>query len=277
MFAIVLTAVASFFQEIGSSIGKIKVSRGEESIYTMWFLNFLWGIIFFGIVALWKGDFVFSAASLPTFGIRLILELFQMTATMYAIAKADRSTFGFVRTGTIPILLFIDISLGYSINTQQFLGITIITAGLLFLFINHGIKTKGIWFVAFTTVNAAATISLYKYNITHFNSVTGEQIVLLAILLTYCFLMAVFISRQNPLRFLTKPIYLLQSAAMGVSDVLMSFAYLFASPSIITTAKRALTVLWAIFAGNVYFKEKHLLIKTIGFLIITIGLFLIPT
>ncbi len=276
MFGVLLIAAATFLEEIGSSFGKIKISHKEVSIYTIGFLNFMWGIVFLGIIAIWQGAFVFSKESLPTFTIRVILELLQVTTTMWAIVKADRSTFGFVRTGTIPLLLLVDLALGYTLTMNQFIGISIITLGLLVLFMNHGIRTKGIWFVAFSTVNAVITISLYKYNITHFNSVAGEQITLLLILLIYCFFMALLVARENPLRFAIKPIYLFQTAIMGIGDALTSFAYLFASASIITTSKRALSVLWSILSGNVYFKEKHIVVKAIGFVIIALGLFLIP-
>jgi len=63
-----------------------------------------------------KGSFGFSMASLPTFGARLLLEIILSTTTITAIAKSDRTTFTFLRTTTVPLLLLVDLALGYAVG-----------------------------------------------------------------------------------------------------------------------------------------------------------------
>ena len=272
MIGFILVLVASFWEEVGSSIGKLKVQERKESIYTFGFLSLLWGTIFLFITAIVRNDFVFSPASLPTLGIRIILEVLQVHVSILAITRADRSTFGFLRILTIPLLLTTDIVLGYTIGTNEIIGISVIVVALIFLFINHGIKKEGAWLVIFTAINAVATISLYKYNITHFNSVEVEQIIVHIVLLAYFIFMAIQIAKENPFRFLRNPVFFAQSAAAGVGTVLLSFAYLFGSASVITTIKRAAAIFWAMLSGNRFFKEKGFFIKLLSLVFIVIGL-----
>ncbi|MDP6387873.1 MAG: hypothetical protein QGG63_01165 [Candidatus Pacebacteria bacterium] len=166
----------------------------------------------------------------------------------------------------------VDLVLGFTIGFNQFIGIGIIILGFIVLMINHGLKKKGIWLVLFTMVNAVATISLFKYNITHFNSVETEQIIVMSVLMIYMLLMASFIKREHPVQFLKKRSFFVQSFSTGIASVLMSFAYVFAPASIILTGKRSLAVMWAMLFGSFYFKEKKLLIKIAAFILITIGL-----
>ena len=272
MIGFVLVIAAAFFLEIGDSIGKTEVSEKKESVYTFGFLMLLWGTLFLFALAFIRDSFVFSIASLPTLGIRAILEIAQAHVSVLAVTRADRSTFGFLRILTIPLLLFIDVALGYSIGGGQIIGIGIVVAALAILFINHAIRKECAWLVVFTAVNAAITISLYKYNITNFNSVEVEQGIIHIILLLYFFVMAMMIAKENPIQFLKKPLFFGQSIAAGVGTVLVSFAYLFGAASVITTAKRAATILWAILSGNIYFEEKHFIIKMVSLALIAIGL-----
>jgi len=277
MFGIILAFVSSIFREAGTSIGKSKALQHKESIYTMGFLNLFWAVIFFFGYALFiRGEFIFLLASLPTFGVRLILEVIQAHVTMKAIVASDRSTFGFLRIWTLPLLLGVDIFLGYTIGLSQMLGISVIIVAFIFLFINHGIKRKGAGLVIFTAINAVATISLFKYNITHFNSVEAEQGLVALVLLVYFFFMARYIAKERPLLdFMRQPVFFFQSFAMGIAGVLMSFAYVFAPASVITSAKRSLTVLTSTISGNLYFREKRFFVKIIAFLLIALGIVLL--
>jgi len=273
MVWLLLAAAATLFSEVSVSIGKFEVALHKESIYTVGFLNLFWSTIFFFFIILFiRQDFLFSLDSLPTFGIRAFLEIAQAHVGVLALTRADRSTVGFIMIGTIPLLLIIDVVLGYAIGFLQMIGIGIIILAFIFLLINHGIRKKGIWYVVFVTVNAAITISLFKYNITHFNSVEAEQGLMSLIVLIYFFLMAFFIAKESPMQFFKKPIFFIQSASSGIGGVLMSFAYLFAAASVITAAKRAFTVLWTILSGKVYFHEKHLFVKLVSFALIAAGL-----
>lgn len=276
MFGILLAFASSLFRETGTSIGKSQALEKKESVHTMAFLNLFWAAIFFFAYAFFiRGEFLFDLASLPTFILRAALEILQLHFTMRAIVIADRSTFGFLRIWTIPLLLVVDITLGYAISFEQILGISLIVISFIILFINHGIKKKGAGFVLFTAINAVATISLFKYHITYFNSAEAEQGIITLILIAYSFIMARYVAKENPLRFLTKRIFFFQSMAWGIGSVLMSFAYLFGPASIITAAKRALTILTSTLAGNFYFHEKKLIIKLISFTLIALGIILL--
>lgn len=105
MFGVLITAIAASFEEIGSSIGKAKINSCQASCYTVGFLNLIGGTVLIATIGLIRDSFVFSLESLPTFIPRLILEMILMDLTMRALARADRSTFGFIRTTTIPLLL----------------------------------------------------------------------------------------------------------------------------------------------------------------------------
>ncbi|MBI2048003.1 MAG: hypothetical protein HYT27_02590 [Parcubacteria group bacterium] len=272
MIGILLVLAATFFEEISDSIGKHAVSEKKESLYTFGFLALLWGTVFLLLSAFIRDAFVFSFASIPTLGVRVILEIVQIHVTLLAITIADRSTFGFLRITTIPLLLVVDILLDYSIGIYGLWGIGLIVLALIVLFINHGITKKGAGLVLFAAVNAVATISLYKYNITHFNSVEVEQGIVHIALLIYAFTMATLVAKENPIRFLKNPLFLGQSFASGIGTVFISFAYLFGAASVITTVKRAAAILWAMLSGNVYFKEKRFLIKAFSLILIIVGL-----
>ena len=113
----------------------------------------------------------------------------------------------------------------------------------------------------FTAVNAVATLSLYKYDITHFNSVETEQVLVQLVLLIYFFVLAVVVARENPFTFLRKRAFIAQASASGLATSFTSYAYIFAPASIITAALRASAVLFSVVSGEYYFKEKRLLLK----------------
>lgn len=272
MFGIFLTAIGTFFEEIASSFGKWEILHKEENIYTFGFLNYFWVLIIFIIFAVIKNNFIFNFASIPIFGLLIILEMAQTYSTLHAIKEADRSTLGFLMIGTIPLLLVVDIILGYKINFFNILGISAIILGLIILLINHGINKKGIGYVIFSTINAVATISIYKYCITYYNSVVAQQIITCIFLLVFLFIMSVWKFKENPFTYLFKKKFLFQSISNGVGGVILSIAYVFAPASVITSGKRASSVLWAIISGNRYFHERHILIKIISFVFIIIGL-----
>ena len=59
MFGIIITGIATFFEEMATAIGKYEISERKESVYTMGFLNMFWGtLIFFGIalvvISIWN-------------------------------------------------------------------------------------------------------------------------------------------------------------------------------------------------------------------------------
>lgn len=276
MIGVILASFGTLFDEAAMMIGKKEVAAQRESVYTMGFLNLFWAtVIFLGIAIFVPGAFVFSMASLPTFILRAVLEIAQAHVTVRAITVASRSAFSFIRTLTIPLLLGVDLALHYTIGMYQFIGMAVIIVTFIMLFINHGIERKGAGAVLFTAVNAVITISLYKYHITYFNSVVAEQLIVIIIIMGYFLMMAHFRAREMPFRFFKKPIFLGQSASMGIGVGLESFAMMFAPASIILAAKRASAILWSVLSGNLYFHEQHFAMKIIGFVFLAVGIVLL--
>jgi hypothetical protein len=275
MIGIILVTASAIMDEISTSIGKWEVQHKKEGIYTYGFLNTFWILVILVIVTLVRDGFVFSLDSLPLFMVLIVLEIAQTYSSLHAIVESDRTTNGFLMILTLPLLLVVDYTLGYQISLPALCGIGVIVLGLIFLFINHGLSKKGIGYVLFSTVNAVATISIYKYMITNYNSVEAQQIVTLSILVVYLFIMARWKSKQNPFLYMFKKEFLAQSIPRGVSGVLISFAYLFASPAVITSAKRGLLVLLSVITGKVYFHEKHIFIKIVSTGLVVVGIVLL--
>lgn len=275
MFGILLISISSALGEISDSIGKKAVKEGSESYYAFGFLNLFFGTLFLAIYGFIKQDFVFSLASLPFFLPRLALEIVQAHVGIIAIVRADRSDMGFLKMLTIPLLLIVDIISGYVITPAQVGGIMLILAATLSLYSIEHFRTKGFWLICFTAMNAVATISLYKYDITHFNSVTAEQGIVCAVLSLYFFLLARIRSRENPLSFVQKPIQVFHTTASGLASAVSSFAFLFAPAVVITTAGRAFAILFSILSGRWYFHEKHMFGKSMLFLLVLTGLILL--
>jgi len=276
MFGLMLVFISAIFTETGASIGKHEIQLRKESIYSLGFLSLLWGTTFFFAQALTTpSSFSFSFASLPTFLTRFVFELAVAYCTVHAVARADRSTFGFLRTITIPLLLVVDVVIGYAVSPLQIAGICIIVASFIILFINHGIRKRGAVFVVCSALLAVVTISLYKYDITHFNSVVAEQGSMSALLMVYYYAIAKFKYKENPLRLLKNPAIFIQSLSAGVGHVFMSFAYLFAPASVIASANRSFNVVVSVLSGKFYFKEKKMGVKLIAFLFMAAGITLL--
>jgi hypothetical protein len=275
MFGVLLIAIGTTLEEIASSFGKWSVTHNEEGIYTMGFLNVFWCAVLFLIILLIKGEFSFDIRALPLFTIFIILEIAQSYSSVHATVEAERSTVGFLMVGTIPLLMIVDKVLGYPIELWNMIGVSLIVISLLFLFINHGLGKKGLKYVIFSAVNAVATISIYKYLITHYMSVEMQQFITSTIILIFLFAMAYKETGENPLKFVFKKKFLAQSVPRGIAGVIGSFAYLFAPASIITGARRGIGVLASVFSGSKYFHEKHILVKIASFVLIIVGLVLL--
>jgi hypothetical protein len=271
MFGILLLSAGAFFSEIGVSLGKEEVARRKENIYTYGFLSLFLSTLVFFIIALLRGKFLFSLDSLPTLSLRIGLEILQTYVSIRAITTADRSTFGFLRVLTIPLLLLVDLSLGYALSVSQIIGAGVLTTSLLLLFLNHGLRSRGIGLVLFSAVNAVITISLFKYDITHFNSVEVEQGIVQVILLVFFALMAWRVNQQNPLRLLTRPLFFFQSLSQAVAGVLVSFGYVFVPASVAASVERSASVFFSMLSGNRYFHEKKFAQKLLAFLFLALG------
>ncbi|MBI2637371.1 MAG: hypothetical protein HYW88_00585 [Candidatus Sungbacteria bacterium] len=273
MFGVILTTIGGLFEEASTAIGKFEVSKQSESIYTMAFLSMFWGAFFFLGIGLLRHSLFFSLASLPIFLTRAVFEAIQVHVSTRAAVQADRSTYAFVRTITIPLLLVVDLFLGYTFGQNQIIGITLIIGVFIILCLNKGIRKEGMFLTVFSAVNAVITISFFKYNITYFkNSVEAEQALMSALLLAYFFGADIIRARENPLRMLLKPIFFAQSATQGIAAVLFGFAFLFAPPSVIIAAGRSSSIVWSVVSGNRIFKEDHIVLKTVLLMLCVAGI-----
>lgn len=276
MFGVSLITISTFFDEILSSFGKKKVLAGNLSKYSIGFIQMIGGLVILGLIALVKREtFVFQTGSWPTFLPRLILEILQAHAMLTGLMLADRSTFGFIRVGTVPLLLLVDIVLRYTISLPQLVGMVIILMSIFLIFFGPKINKTGSKWVIISAVNAVATLSLYKYNITNYNSVIGEQSIIQLAVILYFIAMAVFVGQENPFRYLKDKIYLTQSIINGLSNLAGSFAYAYGAASVILSAKRSSEVLWATASGGLYFREKGLAYKAIIVSLLILGLVLL--
>ncbi len=273
MFGFLLVIISGFFIEISDIIAKEKIKTHQISVYATGFLVSIFGIIFFICTGLIWGSFQFSMNSLPTLGLRIILEIILHAIIIMAIAKSNRSTFGFVRTLTIPLLLIANIIMGYGASSKQILGIIIITGIVTtFLYFSGKFEKRGLGLLLISAILPVFTISLYKYNITNFNSVEAEQIIVSIALLIFFLLMAIFKAKENPFKFLLRPVYFFQAMMAGVGGVVGSFAYLFLLPSVVVAITRSCAVLFAVLSGDFYFKEKRPFLKILVALAIILGL-----
>lgn len=285
MLGLALAAVSTIATELGCSVGKLTIGTKEKRIYAVGTLTNIGGgllialmglvlpVGFFGAGVI--SGFVFTVASLPYVAARVFFEILQAHLTLLAIARTERSTFGFLRTLTLPLLLAVDLLLGYSIHMLQFIGMVGIIGGLFLLFLNHGIRRRGAVVTIATAFNAVMTISLYKYDIVHFNSVAAEQSIVYVCITAYFLCMALFVAKENPFSLLRKPQYAAQLILSSASDLTISFAYLFAAASVITSAKRALGILFAIASGHYYFHERRFVLKLAAFVLVTGGVVLL--
>jgi hypothetical protein len=276
MIGIVLAALGSVFAEAADIVGRTEAKKKHETVFSMGFLQTFWATIFFVVWSLVSaGSFRFDYDSLPTFILKMVLEVIQVYATISAVITADRSSFGFIRVLTIPLLLIVDIFLGYQLAPMQSVGVSLIVIAMLILFTDHNFSKKGAGLVLFGAVNSVATISLYKYNITHYNSVVAEQTLTLLIILAFLTVGAVFITKEHPLRMLGQKKFFLQSFSDGLAVMAGSFAFLYAPASIISAVRRSTAVLMATISGNLYFQERHIAIKLGMFALLTVGIILI--
>ncbi len=271
-----MIAAAEIFAEASTSVGKYEVEKKRESLYAWGFLSAFWALIFLVLIAIFKeGSFVFTLSSLPTFISRAVVEIVLTFISLHAVLTADRSTFSFLRIVTIPLLLIVDTALGYRLSFEQYAGIGVLVVTLIFLLMNHGLSAKGKFISLISAVLATATISLYKFDITHYNSVVAEQLLMYIILLVSFIIAAKWYSKENVFKYLLHPIFLGQSLFAGIAGLLASFAYLFAPASVISTARRAFEILISIISGRTFFHEKHLFVKIVSFIFIFIGTILL--
>lgn len=275
MIGITLAFLGTLFFEVSTVIGKKEAKSHHENIYLFGFLSMFWSLIWLVIIAIYHQQFLFSFESVPTLALRIFLEIFIAELSIRAIFKADRSTHSFIRIITVPLLLGVDLFLGYSLSSAQIIGVIILFMSVLCVFYTPKIRKDGLLLTVIASLLAVVTISLYKYNISNFNSVEAEQIIVYVVLLTYFLFMTKRTTGKSPFRLLFRPPFALQSITHGIGGTLSSFAFMFGPASIILAAERTFSIICSILAGRMYFKEKHILAKLCFFFFLGIGLFLL--
>jgi hypothetical protein len=271
MFVLLLLLSATFAEEVSESLGKNSIRKRRETIYNAAFLSVFWSILFLLATLAFGAEFRLELASLPTLMVRMGLEIVMAYLGAELLLKAERSTVGFLRLLTIPLLLAVDIALGYHLSSLQILGVIVMFVALGLAFHHSPKGKKGAGLAILSAVLGVVTTSLYKYDITHYNSVVGEQVVVLSCVMLFFYVA----SERSPLGLLVKPLTGTQSLSHGVGEVLMSFAYSFAPASVIMTMKRTFALSWSILFGHTYFHEKSLKQKLYSGAILVAGLALI--
>jgi hypothetical protein len=276
MIALFLITIGLFFEESSTAIGKRAVANKLETIFSYGFLNLFWTLIFYMLaVLLLHRSFYFNPHSLPFFIPRSILDITLSYLGVRAIAAADRSTYAFLRLISIPLLLMIDIILGYHISPLEIIGMMLIFVSLVFLIGHHTINKKGSGLVIATALIAPITLSLYKYDITHYNSVAAEQSLLTMAELAFFTVAAWYHGREKTWNYLLKEKPELQSMLQGLGSTLVAYSYAYVPASIALTFNRLMATVWAIIFGNVYFHEKKLRQKLAGYGVMLLALILI--
>lgn len=275
MVGIIFSVVSAAFLELATSIGKKEIQEHVVSRYSIVVMHLLGSALLLSLWGLYASDFTFMLASLPTFLPRLGLEIVLAHVSTHALVLADRGDFALVKTLTLPVLLGVDIILGYALSFLQLLGVGCIMAGMLFLLYERGKKIRGLKLLLVSSLIAVATISLYKYDITHFNSVAAEQGLTQGILVLYFLVLARVRYREHPLALLRRSIFQIQTLSGSVAHAASAFAYVFAPAAVITSALRASHVVCAFLAGTLYFHEKGTRVKLISLIIVIVGLILL--
>lgn len=276
MFGIILQIIGSFLEEVSETIGKDNVRKKLEDVWTFGFLNAfmsLVGLLF--IITFVQGWSEMTLYAWPTFLIRALLLQVQSIATVIALVKAERSTFGFLRVGTIPLILFIDMFMGVALSGWQVIGMLFIAATILILSMNHGLDKKGIVYVLYGTVSAAIQLSLFRYNVTHGNSVELEQLGVMLLVAPVFYILARRAGHPSPLTYLKRAPIALQSGLHGAALIVGSYAFLYAPASILLATARGSAVMAAVLAGHWYFHEKRFALKLLGFIGCAIGILLL--
>jgi hypothetical protein len=277
MIGFFLTALGTSAEEIGIAFGKKNVESKKIGTYGLMVLHTTVSMgIFLLTVIFWPGSFTFSLLSLPFFLARAFFEVLQIYVSTQALIRSDRTTFSFVRTLTIPLLLLVDVFLGYALSLLQIVGIVILTLALLAIFSGKQFSKHGIGYVLFSAINAVITISLFKYNTTHFNSIAAEQLGILAILALYAMIGRYVSAEPRPfiLIFRERRIFW-QVLSESIGGVCQSFAFLFLPPSILIAVKRSTSVFWALISGHFAFHEKHLIWKGVTVVMLITSLMLL--
>lgn len=268
MLVLALLLSSTLAQEVSESIGKRSIIKRRETVYSAAFLSVFWRVVLLLATLAFGTQFRIDSASIPTLGARIIVEIMMTYLGAEMLLKADRSTVGFLRLLTIPLLLGVDIALGYAISGTQIIGVFVMLFALTLAFHHNPRGQKGAWLAVASALLGVAAASLYKYNITHYNSVVAEQVVALSA----CLVFFMVISKRSPIGLLLRPATGTQSLANGVGYTIESFAFALAPASVVIALKRTFALTWTIISGHNYFHERTLRRKVYSGAVLITGL-----
>lgn len=276
MFSGLLVFIGHFFEELSTSASKHSF-KDKVLSYTLYGLlsHLVFSVFFLGMIFVTNSKFSYNLEGLPFFLLRLVLEITQCEIVYRSIFKTDRTTFGFARILTIPLLLLVDVALGYSLSNYQYLGIGIISTALLAYFGVEHLKGKGVRLAMISSVISVLTISLYKYDISHYNSIAVSQFVM-AFALSLIYGIRVLCSKRDRKLFKQLKDHKMLSlvfVSSAISTTLISYAYSLAPASLVLALSRASAVVWTLLSGTFYFHEKKVLKKVFICAILVLGLF----
>ncbi len=275
MFGAVLVFFGQFFSEVSTSLEKVIFAKEKVSYRFFGFIHSFTGAMMFAVLAIIGGHaLTLSLASLPTFGIRMFLEILQFEASIRAGARADRTTFGAIRVITIPLLLCIDIFLGYILTPLQIFGMLVTMLALGIYFFGEKFKKDGALLALFTAINAAFLVSLFKYDTTYYNPIAVEQYFIFIGLLIY---FSINVAREWWRKTLVMPPLRKLSADListNVASGLVSFAYSYGPASLILSFIRSSSVFWSFVSGMTYFGEAKTLRKILCCVLLVVAIML---
>lgn len=270
MFGVLLAFSGNFFGELSSSFGKRLLEKKELSMYLYGAINYFFITSIFGVIAYVEKEPLILGSGIGLLLVRIIFEIIQSEVQLRALQFASRTTFGFLRTLTIPLLLLVDLVLGYTMSFTQVVGIAIVTLSLLFMFSGIRLREKGFYFTLFSALNSVITISIYKYDITHFRPVAVEGFYVTLFLATYFILRSFILHGRNIFVSLRHPKFIVSAMGSSLATVFVSFAYQYGPASLVLAMVRASALFWSFIAGAVYFREGSMKRKfvTLSFLVI---------
>jgi len=124
-------------------------------------------------------------------------------------------------------------------------------------------------------VITAVTTSLYKYDISRFNSIIGEQLIVVSCLLIFFWIGCRRTMKRSVWAFLLRPQSMSQAALKGVALVMKSVAYSMGPGSVIAIIGTSFSLLWTVVFGRVYFRERHVIHKALACLLAVVALIFI--
>ena len=97
MTFLMLIAIATLSEEASADMGKRALKRHKESLFTLGFLSVIWSFAFYVVSIQLGAPFKLDLSHWPNLLLHVVLELAEAQVAITALAKTDRSTYGFFR------------------------------------------------------------------------------------------------------------------------------------------------------------------------------------